>query len=81
MGRGSLTYAEGHLYCLGEDDGNAVLEEATTAGWHEDGRFEIPRKSTLRKPNGKFWTHPVVADGKLFLRDQDLIFCFAVKKP
>ena len=28
---------------------------------------------------GKIWTHPVVANGKLFLRDEDLIFCYDVK--
>jgi hypothetical protein len=31
-----------------------------------------------RKPNGKIWTPPVVAGGKLFFRDQELIVCFDV---
>jgi len=33
----------------------------------------------LKRKSGKIWTHPVVADGKLYLRDQDLIFCYDVK--
>jgi hypothetical protein len=31
------------------------------------------------RPQGRIWTHPVVANGKLYLRDQDLIHCYAVK--
>jgi outer membrane protein assembly factor BamB len=82
--RGSLAYADGHLYCYGEDDGTVVLVRAapaqwTKTSWKEDGRFTIPRLSTLRKPRGKVWTHPVIADGKLFLRDQELLFCFDIK--
>ena len=46
----------------------------------ENGRLALPRKTTLRRPSGKVWTHPVVADGKLYLRDQDMIFCFDVKE-
>jgi hypothetical protein len=33
----------------------------------------------LRPPRGQIWTPPVVANGKLYLRDQDLLFCFDVK--
>lgn len=79
LARGSLTYADGRLYCYGETDGTVVLVDASAEGWHEEGRFEIPRKSSRRKPRGGFWTHPVVADGKLFLRDQELIIWFDVR--
>jgi outer membrane protein assembly factor BamB len=79
FGRGSLTYADGHLYCYGEDEGTAVLIEATPQGWKENGRFALPRQSQQHKPNGKFWTHPVVANGRLYLRDQELLFCFDVR--
>ena len=30
-------------------------------------------------PKGKVWTHPVVLNGRLYLRDQDLIFCYDVR--
>src|SRR6202022_4124234 len=76
LGRGSLTAAEGKLYCFGEDDGIVVLADASPKAWKEDGRFEIPQKTKLLKPSGKIWTHPVIADGKLYLRDQDLLFCY-----
>jgi len=79
LGKGSLTYADRHLYCYSEDEGTAVLVEATPDGWKETGRFTVPRESTRRSSSGKFWTHPVVANGRLYLRDQDLLFCFDVK--
>jgi outer membrane protein assembly factor BamB len=80
LGKGSLTCADGQLYCYAENDGTVVLVEASPAGWKENGRFTIPEKSKIRKPSGtKFWTHPVVANGHLYLRDQDLLFCFDVK--
>jgi outer membrane protein assembly factor BamB len=77
LGKGSLTYADGHLYCLNEDEGTVVLVEASPKGWKESGRFAIQKTKT--KHNGKVWAHPVVANGKLYLRDQDLIYCYAVK--
>jgi outer membrane protein assembly factor BamB len=75
---GSVTYADGRLYCLGEDGGDAVLVEPSTEGWKEHGRFKLTPQTELRKPAGKIWTHPVVANGKLYLRDQNLLFCFDI---
>lgn len=79
LGRGSLTAAAGQLYCYGEEDGTVVLAETGPRGWKERGRFNIPRKSTLRKSSAKIWTHPVIANGRLYLRDQELIFCFDLR--
>jgi outer membrane protein assembly factor BamB len=76
---GSVTYADGHLYCLTEDEGEVALVEATPKEYKEISRFELPQKSTLRKPGGRVWTHPVVANGCLYLRDQELLFCYKVK--
>jgi outer membrane protein assembly factor BamB len=78
---GAITYADGRLYCYSEDNGTAVLVEPNNTGWKELGRFKIPQGSELRKPNGKIWTPPVVANGKLYLRDQELIFCYDVRQP
>jgi outer membrane protein assembly factor BamB len=87
LGRGCLTAADGMLYLYDEDNGQAVLLEPTKTkkeGWKEHGRFEIPEKSkvsTTRKGNSaaKIWTRPVVANGRLYLRDQELLFCYEVK--
>jgi outer membrane protein assembly factor BamB len=76
---GSLTAADGHLYLYGEDDGAVVLIEANAKKWTEKGRFELPEKTKHRAPSGRNWTYPVIADGKLYLRDQELLFCYSVK--
>jgi outer membrane protein assembly factor BamB len=76
---GSVVVADGHLYCLTEEGGEVVLVEATATKYVEKGRFALPKASKLRKPRAKVWTHPVVANGHLYLRDQELVFCYKVK--
>jgi hypothetical protein len=78
LDKGSVTAADGKLFCWGEKSDTVVLVDASPAGWNEHGRFTLPKKSSKKKPQGGYWTHPVVANGKLYLRDQDLIFCFDV---
>jgi outer membrane protein assembly factor BamB len=79
LSRGSLTCAEGRLYCYGEEDGTVVLINASPDGWQEHGRFKIPKESSLHEPQSHIWTHPVIANGRLYLRDQDLLFCYDLK--
>src|SRR5262249_24066501 len=76
---GSVTYADGRLYCLSENSLVALLEASPKAN-QEVSRFKLPRQSKLLKLNGKTWTHPVVANGRLYLRDQELLFCFDVQE-
>jgi outer membrane protein assembly factor BamB len=78
LGRGSVTCADGLLYCYSERDGTCVLIEASPEGWKEKGRFAIPEQSSIRSPSGGVWTHPVVANGRLYLRDQNLLFCYDI---
>ncbi len=77
--KGAVHYADGMLYGLDEEEGSVFLAEATAAEFRERGRFELPQETELREGTmGKVWTHPVVIGGKLYLRDQDLLFCFDV---
>ena len=73
VGKGSLVYADGHLYCFSEN-GVVGLVEATPAGYKEKGRFRIQQDSLPT------WSHPVVAGGRLYLRDQDTIYAFDVRE-
>lgn len=79
LGKGCLTCADGMLYCLDERDGTVALVEANPAGWKEHGRFKLSPQTSRRSPKGRIWTHPVVCNGKLFLRDQDVLTCYDVK--
>ncbi len=80
LGKGAISYADGRFYCQAEGDGSIVLIEASTEGWKEHGRFKLDPQTKQRSSRGKIWTHPVIANGRLYLRDQELLFCFDVKK-
>ena len=73
VGKGSLVYADGYLYCLGEG-GTVGLVEATPDGYREKGRFRLPRGG-----KGRSWAHPVVVGGRLFVRHGDCLHCWDVK--
>ncbi len=73
VGKGSLVFADGHLYAYSEN-GVVGLVEATPTGYREKGRFRIEQGSLPT------WTHPVVAGGRLYLRDQDTVYAFDVKE-
>ena len=71
--KGSLALADGRLYYRSED-GAMLLIEPNAKQYVERGRFDQPDRS--KQPA---WPHPVIANGKLYLRDQDVLFCYNVK--
>ncbi len=72
VGKGSVIAADGMLYLLGEN-AEVGLAEATPEGYREHGRFKIDNFS---KPA---WAHPVVANGKLFLRNMHRLTAYDIK--
>jgi outer membrane protein assembly factor BamB len=72
VGKGSLIYGDGRLYLLSER-GTVALAEASPAGYRELGRLQLPRGS---QPS---WSHPILHDGRLILRDQDRLYVFDVR--
>jgi outer membrane protein assembly factor BamB len=73
VGKGSVTYAEKHLYALGED-GMVGLIEATPDAYKEVSRFEYQKGSL---PS---WSPLVISDGRMYLRDQDNLTSYDIKK-
>jgi len=73
VGKGSLIYADGHLYAFSEN-GIVGLIEATRAGYREKSRFELPRSGEMS------WSHPVISGGQLYLRDQDTLHRFDIRR-
>ena len=71
-GRGAIIHAEGRLYCLGEN-GKMALIEATPSAFNPISQFDLP------KGEGKFWTHPVISDGKLYLRWADSLHVYDLR--
>jgi len=80
LGKGAIAYADGHFYCIGEDDGRVVLIDASPDGWQARGEFALDPQTELRKPAGRVWTHPVIVDGRLYLRDQEMLHCYDVRQ-
>jgi hypothetical protein len=70
FGKGSLMAADGHLIILGEE-GRLALAEATPEGYRE--------KASCRIFHDRSWTVPVLADGRLYLRDQQQIVCLDLR--
>ena len=80
LGKGCIAYADGRFYCVDENDGRVVLIDAASEGWQPHGEFLLEPQTQLRKPSGRIWTHPVIVDGKLFLRDQEMLHCYDVRQ-
>ena len=72
--KGSLLLADGRLY-LRTERGEMILIEPNRERFVERGRFQQPDRT--REPA---WTHPVIANGKLYVRDQDILFCYDIAK-
>ncbi|MBL9128331.1 MAG: PQQ-like beta-propeller repeat protein [Verrucomicrobiales bacterium] len=79
LGKGAIHFADGKFYCLDEGSGEVALVELSTKEWVEKGRFKLDPQTKQRNPQGRIWTHPVVIDGRLYLRDQELLYCYDVK--
>jgi outer membrane protein assembly factor BamB len=76
--KGAIAAAGEQLYLLEEDTGTVVLIDASPTGYQEHGRFTLSPQTTLRAQKGKIWMHPVISNGKLYLRDQELLFCYDI---
>jgi outer membrane protein assembly factor BamB len=73
-GSSAVLAADGELY-FRYQNGVMALVEATPSGYKEKGKFTLPENSG--KPS---WPHPVIANGKLYIRDQDTLLCYDVKQ-
>jgi len=64
------------LYLRSQDGrGTVALIDASPDGYKERGRFDQPNRSDKNS-----WPHPVIAGGRLYLRDQDILLCYDLQK-
>jgi outer membrane protein assembly factor BamB len=68
----AITYADGRIY-FRYQNGRMILVEATPEAYREHGSFMIP---DVDQPS---WSHPVIAGGMLYLREQDNLFCYDIR--
>ena len=72
-GKCSVLYADGRLYCRDRTAGRSASVAATPAGFELHGRFNQP------DPAREAWPHLVIANGMLYVRDEDVMQCYEVR--
>jgi outer membrane protein assembly factor BamB len=78
VGPGSVFYADSRLYFHGEN-GEVALAEANPETYRELGRFTPPGQPKRRDSRERAWSYPVVANGRLYIRDMGSLWCYDVK--
>ena len=68
---GSLIYADGCFYCLTQR-GMMTLQKPTDGGFETVGSFRIAEGRDI-------WAHPVICNGRLYLRVHDTLFCYDIR--
>ncbi|MCC9599818.1 PQQ-like beta-propeller repeat protein [Stieleria sp. JC731] len=75
---GSICYADGRLYCYGDKDGSVLLVEPSRDRYIEHGKLVLPKETSVARKQGAIWAHPIVGNGKLIIRDQDLLYAYDI---
>jgi outer membrane protein assembly factor BamB len=78
LGAASLCHADDRLYLHGEN-GDVALVEPSPQSYHEISRFTPSDQPARINSMEKAWAYPVVADGRLFIRDNNVLWCYAVE--
>jgi len=73
---GSIALADGLLYCYNDKDGKCILAEPNREGWKPRGELTLPEQTANDRGKGAIWAHPVIANQKLFIRDQEMIYAY-----
>jgi len=78
VGPGAVLYADGRLYVHGEN-GDVALVEASPEAYREKGRFTPSGQPKRVRSREMAWSYPVVANGRLYIRDLGTLWCYDVK--
>jgi outer membrane protein assembly factor BamB len=71
-GSAAVTFYDGHIIFRFQS-GDVALIQATPEGYRIKGQF---KPDYIKGPS---WAHPVVADGRLYLREQDKLMCYDLR--
>ena len=71
--KGALVYADGMFYILEEKTGTVALVKP------DQNSFEVISSYKLKGGSGPFWSHPFIANGKMYLRHGDVLFVYNIK--
>jgi len=73
QGKGSILYADGMLYCL-DERGTMTLVKPSPAAFKAVSKFKVPPGG-----EGLYWAHPVVCDGRLYIRHADRLYAYDIR--
>jgi outer membrane protein assembly factor BamB len=74
-GSAAVLYADGHLYFRYQNNVMALIE-ANPQRYNLKSTFTLPKRPGMSGPG---WAHPVISDGKLYIRHADVLLCYDVK--
>jgi outer membrane protein assembly factor BamB len=72
--KGSIIYADGMLYCYCENDGDVALVKATPE------KFDVVSSFRITEGTGKFWAHPSISDGVLYIRHGEYLMAYDIRQ-
>jgi outer membrane protein assembly factor BamB len=78
LGAASLLLADDRLYLHGEN-GEVALVEPSPERYIEKGHFTPSNPPEHANTKSKAWAYPVVADGRLYIRDENALWCYDVR--
>jgi len=73
LGGGPVIYADGLFYCYAEKDGEMALTNGNPEQFSIIGKFKVPLGTA------QHWAHPVIADGKLYIRHNEALMVYDIK--
>jgi len=71
--RGSVISADGMLYLFEERSGHVALVKPDTS------KLDIVSEFQITKGAGPFWAHPVINNGRLYIRHGDVLMVYKIK--
>lgn len=73
LGGGPVIYADGLFYCYSEKDGEIALVDGNPEGFKIISKFKVPLGTA------QHWAHPVIADGKLYIRHNEALMVYDIR--
>jgi outer membrane protein assembly factor BamB len=74
LAKGSVLFADDRLYYLSEE-GDMVLLEPSGTEFKTVGRFRL-----VQERKNDVWPHPVILNGRLYLRYHDTLYCYDIRQ-
>ena len=72
--KGNIIFSDGMLYCYGENGEVALVKP-------NPGKFGIVSSFKIDKGSGPHWAHPVIKNGRLYIRHGDSLMVYNIARP